>query len=50
MHSIKLFENKAGITFDGDLLVVGQNNYATKIVSAYIVFELNGWLKVPLWY
>lgn len=48
MHSIKLFENKAGMTFDGDPLVVGQNNYATKIVSAYIVFELNGWLKVPL--
>ena len=48
MHSIKLFENKAGMTFDGDHLVVGQNNYATKIVSAYVVFELNGWLKVPL--
>ena len=48
VHSIKLFENKAGMTFDGDHLVVGQNNYATKIVSAYVVFELNGWLKVPL--
>ena len=48
MHSIKLFENKTGIASDEDPLVVGQNNYATKIVSAYIVFELNGWLKVPL--
>ena len=34
------FGNKMGIKFDTDLLVVDLNNHATKIVNAYIVYEL----------
>ena len=35
------------IKFDGDPLVVEQDNYATKILSIYIVCELNTWSKNP---
>ena len=31
------------ITFDKDPLTVEQNNYATKIVNAYIVYDLDAW-------
>ena len=37
-----------GIKFDKDIFVVEQNNYTSKIVSAYIIYELDAWLKVPL--
>ena len=37
LHSITLFGYKVGIKFDKDHLAVGKNNYATKIVNAYIV-------------
>ena len=33
--------------FDKDPLAVEQNNYLTKIVNAYIVYELNAWPKDP---
>ena len=36
------------IKFEKDPLVVEQNNYATKIVNAYIVYKLDGWPKNPL--
>ena len=45
VHSINYFGCKIGIKFDGDPLVVEQNNYATKIVNAYIVYELDMWPK-----
>ena len=32
---------------DKDTLVVGQSNYATKIVNAYMVYELDRWSKIP---
>ena len=31
------------IKFDKDLLAVEQNNYLTKMVSFYIVYELDVW-------
>ena len=36
------------IKFEKDPLVVEQNNYATKIVNAYIVYKLDAWPKNPL--
>ena len=40
LHSIKLSGYNTGIKFDEDPLAVEQNNYASKIVNAYIVFDL----------
>ena len=37
-----------GIKFDKDHLVVDLNNHATKIVNAYIVYELGARSKNPL--
>ena len=37
-----------GIKFDKDALTVEQNSYATKIVNAYIVHELDTWSKISL--
>ena len=31
-----------------NLLVVEQNNYATKVVNAYIIYELETWLENTL--
>ena len=36
-----------GIKFDKDPLAVEQNNYLTKIVNVYIVYELRDWPKEP---
>ena len=36
-----------GIKFDNSVSVVEQNNYASEIVNAYIVYDLDTWLKVP---
>ena len=33
------------IKFDKDPLDLGQNNYLTKIVNVYIVYDLNDWPK-----
>ena len=33
---------------DKDLLAVEQNNYLTKIVNVYIVYDLAAWPKIPL--
>ena len=37
-----------GVKSDKDLLAVEQNNYSTKNVYAYSVYELRTWLRVPL--
>ena len=37
-----------GIKFDKDPLPVEQNNYFTKIVNVYIVYDLDAWPKIPL--
>ena len=47
LQSIKLFEYRIGIKLDTDLLVVEQNNYLTKNVSVYIVYDLDAWPRNP---
>lgn len=48
MLSIKRFGQKIGIQFEKDLFVVKQKKYATKIVTAYVVYDLDTWPKIPL--
>ena len=48
LHSKKLSKYKVGIKFDKGLLAVEQNNYATKTVNAYIVYDLDTWRNIPL--
>ena len=47
LHSIKLSEHRIGIKFDKDPLAVKQNNYSTKIVNVYIVYDLHAWPRNP---
>ena len=47
MQSIKLPEYRIGIKFDKDPLAVEQNNYWTKIVNVYIVYDLDAWTRNP---
>ena len=39
---------KIGIQFKYTPLVVEQKNYTTKIVNAYIVYDLVNWSNIPL--
>ena len=48
LHSIKPSQYKMGIKFYKDPLAVAQNNYLTKIVNAYIVYDLDAWPKIPV--
>ena len=41
MRSIKHCEYRMGSNFDKDPLAVEQNNYLSKIVNIYIVFDLD---------
>ena len=45
MHSIKVSGYEVRIKFDRDHLAVEQNNYGTKIVNAYIVYDLDDWAR-----
>ena len=45
MHSIKPSEYRIGIKFDKHPLAVEQNNYLTKIVNVYIVYDLDRGLR-----
>ena len=47
LHTIKLFGYRIGIKFNKDLLAIEQNNYLTKIVNIYTVYELNDWSRNP---
>ena len=47
MLSIKLSDYRIRIQFDNSVLVAEQNHYTTKIVNAYIVYDLNDWPKNP---
>ena len=47
MHNVKLSRYRIGIKFDKDTLAVEQNNYLTKIVNVYIVYELYTWPRNP---
>ena len=48
VYGIKLSEFRIGIKFDKDPLAVDQNNYLTKIVTVYIVYELDAWPRNPI--
>ena len=37
-----------GMKFDRDALAVEQNNYASKIVDVYIVYDLDVWPRKPV--
>ena len=39
LHNIKVYRNKMGIK----PLAVDQNNYTTKMVNAYFVYDLDNW-------
>ena len=47
LHSKKFSGYKVGVKFDKVPSAVEQNNYVTKIVNTYIVYELNAWQKNP---
>ena len=47
MHSIKLSEYRIGIKFDKDHFAVEQNNYLTKILNVYIVYDSDDWPRNP---
>ena len=47
MHSIKPSEYRLGIKFDIDPLAVEQN-YLTKIVNVYIIYDLDAWPRNPI--
>ena len=47
LHSVKMFEYRMGIKFDKDPLAVQQNNYLTKIVKVYSVYNLDVYPKDP---
>ena len=48
LHKIKLFGYRIRMQFDNHILNVEQKNYTTKIVYAYIVYDLDTWSKLPL--
>ena len=48
LHDIKLFKCKIWISFTKSVLVVEDNNYPTKIVNAYIVYELDNLPEISL--
>ena len=47
MHNIKLSEYRVGIKFEKDPFAVEQNNYASKIVNFYSVYDLDVWPRSP---
>ena len=48
MNSTKLSRCSTGIKFDSSALVQEQNNYASKNVNVYIVYDLHTWSNNPL--
>ena len=48
LHSIKLSGYKMGVKFDKDPFAIEQNNYLTKIVNIYVVYDLEVWPKITL--
>ena len=48
MPRLRYYAKKMWIYLNKSPLVVEQNNYSTKIVNAYIVYDLNDSPKVPL--
>ena len=48
LHSTKISRYGILIKFDNSALVVEENNYVSKIVNAYIIYDLDDWPKIPL--
>ena len=48
MHNIKLSGYRIEIQFSESVLVEEQINCATKILNAYIVYDLNDWPEILL--
>ena len=48
LPNVKYFGYKIEIQFNNTLLVIEQNNYASRIVRFYIVYDLNNSPKNPL--
>ena len=42
-HNIKYFGYKIGIQFNNTSSFLEQKNYVTKIVNAYIIYDLDNW-------
>ena len=47
LQNIKLSEYRIGIIFDKDPLAVEQDNYLTKVVNAYIIYDWDAWPRNP---
>ena len=47
LHNMIVSGYKMGIKFAKDPLAIEQNNYATKIVNAYIIYDLDAWPNNP---
>ena len=48
LNSTKLSGCRTGIKFNNNALVKEQNNYSSKNVNVYIVYDLHTWSKNPL--
>ena len=48
LPNIKYFRKNIEIQFNSTPLVVEQNNYITKILSVYMVYDLDNWPKLLL--
>ena len=48
LNSIKLPGYKTVIKFDNSILIVKQNNFASKILNFYIAYDLDTWQKSGL--
>ena len=47
LNSINISAYRIGIKFDKDPLAVKQNNYLTKFVNVYIVYNSDAWPRNP---
>ena len=45
---IKYINHKIGVQLNNSVLVVANNNYATKTVNIYIIFDLDNWPRNSL--
>ena len=43
-----ILQKKICVNLDNFLLIIEQNNYSTKIRNTYIIYDLDGWTKVPI--
>ena len=48
LPKLEYFAKKVCVNLDNFLLIIEQNNYSTKIRNTYIIYDLDGWTKVPI--